>query len=120
MAETVNGKPNELLRYEREQRNWSRADLARQIGAIEDAMVGRWEREGVIPYPRYRQALCVLFGRSAKELGFVKKEVPYWNVPFRRNPMFTGREDILGDLHKKFRAANIANWTKVYAMSGLG
>src|ERR1700694_5644990 len=120
MAETDNGEPNELLQYERERRGWSRKYVAEQIGAIEDRMVGRWEREGVIPYPRYKQALCVLFGRSARELGFVRKEVPYWNVPYRRNPYFTGREDILKDLHEKFREAKTANWTSAYAISGLG
>ena len=120
MAETDNGKPNELLQYERERRGWSREDLAEQTGAPDYRMVARWEREGVIPSSRYRQPLCTLYGRSARELGFVKKEVPYWNVPFRRNPYFTGREDILEDLHEKFRTAKAANWTKVYAISGLG
>src|ERR1700694_6020584 len=103
MAETYNGKPNELLQHERERRGWSREDLAERTGAPDYRMVARWEREGVIPSPRYRQALSTLFGKSPRELGFVKKrEVPYWNVPFPRNPFFIGREDILEDLHKRF------------------
>ena len=28
-----------------------------------------------------------------------RKEVPIWNAPYRHNPFFTGREDILKDLH---------------------
>src|SRR5437660_5139803 len=100
MAETDNGEPNELLQYERERRGWSRKYVAEQIGAIEDRMVGRWEREGVMLSSRYRQALSTLFGKSPRELGFVKKgEVPYWNETFRRNPFFTGREDMIAHLN---------------------
>ena len=120
MAETDNGEPNELLQYERERRGWSRKYVAEQIGAIEDRMVGRWEREGVMPSSRYRQALSTLFGKSPRELGFVKKgEVPYWNAPFRRNPFFTGREDMLEDLHESFRTPKTAGWPKIYSINGL-
>ena len=120
MAETDNSEPNELLQYERERRGWSRKYVAEQIGAIEDRMVGRWEREGVMPSSRYRQALSTLFGKSPRELGFVKKgEVPYWNAPFRRNPFFTGREDMLEDLHESFRRPKTAGWPKIYSINGL-
>src|ERR1700736_1277514 len=108
MAETDIGKPNELLQHERERRGWSRKYMAEQIEAIEIRMVGRWERRGVMPSPRYRQALSTLFGKSPRELGFVKKgEVPYWNVPFPRNPLFTGREDMFEELLEKFRTAKM-------------
>src|SRR5438067_10106939 len=118
MAETDNSEPNELLQnellhYERGRHHWSREDLAEQIEAYDPRMIAKWEREGVIPSPRYRQRLCALFERSARELGFVRKEVPYWNVPYRRNRYFTGREDILKDLHKKFREAKTPDWTEV-------
>ncbi len=93
--------PNELLLYERERRNWSREYVAGQIRVPEVRMVGRWEWEGVLPHPDYRQRLCELFGRSARELGFVEHgEVPFWNIPHRRNPFFTGRKALLTHLHE--------------------
>ncbi len=32
------------------------------------------------------------------------QDVPLWNAPYRRNPFFTGREDILKHLHDTLRA----------------
>src|SRR5258707_11913042 len=100
--------PNELLQYEREQRNWSREYVAEQIGAPEVRMLGRWEREGVLPHPDYRQRLCALYARSARELGLVRPgEVPFWNIPYPRNPFFTGRETFLTQI-EDFLTANHA------------
>ena len=42
-----------------------------------------------------------------------------WNVPYRRNPFFTGREDILANLHKSFRAQGSVE-ARAQAISGLG
>jgi tetratricopeptide (TPR) repeat protein/transcriptional regulator with XRE-family HTH domain len=112
---------NELLQYERERRNWSREYVAQQVGAPEDRMVGRWEREGVLPHPGYRQRLCDIFGKSARELGFVKSgEIPFWNVSYRRNPFFTGRETILSQLHEFLTTDKHAVLTQPEAISGLG
>lgn len=121
MEEPVNIKHNELLEYAREQRDWSREFVAGRVGAPEPKMVYRWEREGVLPHPRYRQALCTLFERSSRELGLVKKgEIPFWNVPYRRNPYFTGREDILSRLHSTLMKDRSAIITQAQAISGLG
>ena len=43
-----------------------------------------------------------------------------WNVPYRRNPFFTGREDILDTLHKQLQAGKPAALTQPQAISGLG
>lgn len=46
---------------------------------------------------------------------------PTWNVPFRRNPFFTGREDILLSLHELLRGENEARLPSLpQAISGLG
>src|SRR5260221_633446 len=112
---------NELLEYERNRRNWSREYVAGQIGVPEERMVGRWEREGVLPRAEYRQKLCELYGKKARELGFVKPgEVPIWNVPYRRNPFFTGREATLSELHQLLMTTRTASLTQPQAMSGLG
>jgi tetratricopeptide (TPR) repeat protein len=113
--------PNELLQKEREQYEWSREYVAQQIGAPEVRMIGRWEREGVLPHPEYRQKLCKLFGKSARELGFVKPgEVAFWHIPYRRNPFFTGRETILTHLHELLKTGKTAALTQPKAISGLG
>src|SRR5579859_1978280 len=43
-----------------------------------------------------------------------------WNVPYRRNPFFTGREDILNQLHQYFIQAQTAALTQPPAITGLG
>ncbi len=45
---------------------------------------------------------------------------PTWNVPFRRNPFFTGRETLLTHLHEQFTRECAAAFTQPYALSGLG
>ncbi|GJL61086.1 MAG: hypothetical protein NPIRA03_39430 [Nitrospirales bacterium] len=46
--------------------------------------------------------------------GISELRKPVWNIPFERNPFFTGREDILGEIHEALLA------TKRAAFSGLG
>ena len=41
-----------------------------------------------------------------------------WNVPYRRNPFFTGRENILASLHEKLHAGKAMS--QIQAISGLG
>ena len=43
-----------------------------------------------------------------------------WNVPHSRNPHFTGREEILAQLHARFKANNATALSQRHAMSGLG
>ena len=83
-------------------------------------MVYRWEREGVLPHHVYRRALSSLFGKSPKELGLVKDEIPFWNVPYRRNPFFTGRDDVLTQLHLMLEKEKTAALSQVHAITGLG
>jgi len=113
--------PNELLRYEREQRNWTQEYVAEQIGAPDPKMVGKWERGNTTPQLHYCKQLARLFEKSTRELGLVRRgEVPFWNVPYRQNPFFTGREDILTRLHEALRSDKTAALTQPYALSGLG
>lgn len=43
-----------------------------------------------------------------------------WNVPYPRNPFFTGREDILRQLHDLLRSNTAVAMTQPHAISGLG
>src|SRR3989440_2519440 len=130
------------LKQEREQRNWTQSELAERIGTTR-INVSRWENRVTTPSPYYRQRLGELFGKSTQELGFIpessedhNKEVatfsdppdphtstpslPIWNVPHRRNPFFTGREEILAHLYTILRSSKAAALTQAQAISGLG
>lgn len=48
-----------------------------------------------------------------------QKGASIWNVPYRRNPFFTGRENILANLHNIFTVRK-ASTAPVQALSGLG
>jgi len=46
--------------------------------------------------------------------------VPLWNVPYHRNPLFIGREEILQQLQEHLTPGKIAALTQPLAISGLG
>lgn len=53
-------------------------------------------------------------------MGIETEQVPVWNVPFQKNPYFTGREDDLARLHSVLaREINVA-LTQPQVISGLG
>lgn len=112
---------NARLRAERIERGWSQQDLADKVGTT-PLNVGRWERSITLPTPYFRQKLCELYDKTPEELGLVLEPMwaesaavigervvldtstltvapPVWNMPYRRNLLFTGREDILAQLH---------------------
>ncbi len=66
---------HEQLRYERECRSWSQADLAEKVGC-DTKTVSRWENGETLPRSYYRQTICALFGKSAEEFGLMEKHVP--------------------------------------------
>jgi uncharacterized membrane protein/DNA-binding XRE family transcriptional regulator len=61
------------LKYERMQRGWSQARVAEAIGT-DAGNVSRWERGRSSPSPYFREKLCQLYGKNARELGFLKEE----------------------------------------------
>src|SRR5712671_168773 len=63
------------LKYERERRGWTLEHVATQINCPDSHMITRWERGTTSPSPRYRQALCELFGKDAEELGLLPKRL---------------------------------------------
>ena len=56
------------LKVEREMRGWSQARVAKELGTT-TRTVSRWELGLATPYPYYREQLCILFGKTAQELG---------------------------------------------------
>jgi tetratricopeptide (TPR) repeat protein/transcriptional regulator with XRE-family HTH domain len=132
MKKEIQATPNTRLKAQRLRKQWSQVYVATMIGT-NDVTVSRWENGTNFPSLYYQQKLCELFGKSAEELGLVpaaeeasqtREKVPercptIWNVPIRRNPFFTGREDILERLHTLLHSRPTAR-TRVQAISGLG
>lgn len=133
------------LKQERELRLWSQEQIAEMIGTTAPS-ISRWERGNTFPGLHFRQKLCELFGKSAEELGFLQDGAPVdnqallssfkddqhtavpdavayvqvWNVPYRKNPFFTGREEVLEHMHRRLHAGNTPALEHVQALSGLG
>ncbi|QBD82862.1 helix-turn-helix domain-containing protein [Ktedonosporobacter rubrisoli] len=141
--------PNLRLRVEREQRKWSRSYMAEKLNLGDPKTIGRWERGIALPSPHFRRKLCELFALSAEELGLAspgvatseappshpalpiaqpqamqkespEKEGKRWHVPYRRNPFFTGRQDVLASLHTVFFSERLTTLSYIQALSGLG
>ena len=126
------------LKHERERRGWTQSEVAERIGTTQ-VNISRWEKSITAPGPYYRQKLGVLFGKTLVELGFVMEETEHkeetntpstsslapnqlsvWNIPYRRNRFFTGREEILVYLYKALSVSKMAALTQTQAISGLG
>ena len=58
----------------------------------------------------------------ARRMTRVPSDVPMalWNVPYRRNSFFTGREEVLSTLRQTLTAAGVAALAQPLALSGLG
>jgi tetratricopeptide (TPR) repeat protein/transcriptional regulator with XRE-family HTH domain len=133
--------PNQLLRQARLERGWTQKDVADRIGAPLNLNVNRWERGTSKPSAYYIQKLCEVFGKTPAELGLLSSQTHeadssttqdqqpvsasleprrLWNVPFRRNPFFTGRTDLLTTLHDQLNQNRSAALTQSQALTGLG
>ena len=128
--------PNLALRRERERRHWTQSELALKIGATY-LTVCRWENGTTSPSLYYRKQLCEVFGLPPEALGLAPEEgaateagpggqpapptvLAAWQVPFRRNPFFTGREAVLARLAALLGAGKAAAISQTQALSGLG
>ena len=133
MKKAEQAEPNQRLREARKQHYWTQSQVAEQLGTTV-VNVNRWEQGKTIPSLYFRQKLCELFHMSAEELGLIpeaekqeSKRVPsaparpiFWNVPFRRNPYFTGRQDVLACLEAALQRGKAAALVQTQAISGLG
>ena len=145
MADTDKPRPNpnHLLRQARLEQGLTEAALAEQIGASK-VSISRWENDSSKkPSPHfYQRLLKVLKKQTIQELGLGLEDeeqesqqslqaddttseekhlqkLSIWSVP-RRNPFFTGREDILERLYRTLTRTEEGQATRPVAITGLG
>ena len=88
--------------------------------------IGTWERGEYFPETK-RMVLDLarhlrlndLEARQLLEASFTGL-APHWSVPYPRNPLFTGREEILTDLRWRLHAEHGIAHTPPHALQGLG
>lgn len=129
MKKEAQTTPNPRLKAHRLKKNWTQVYVATMIGT-NDVEVSRWENGSAVPTLYFREQLCALFERTPEELGFIsegetrqeanEQAASFWNIPYRRNPFFTGREEVLTRVTKLLNSRNIAAVTQIGAISGLG
>lgn len=115
----------ELLKDFRKRRNFTQQYVASEIGVHRNA-IGRWEQGDFLPE---RKAIVLELARVLQlddqesryflEASFTALAPP-WNVPYQRNPFFTGRRDSLDILHRRLTAEQTTARTQPYALYGLG
>src|SRR5690348_11912735 len=96
----------EVLKTFRKRKRMSQRDLAARVGVHRNT-IGFWEQGNYLPDGKS----IVL--ELASHLGLNESEThqlleasltalpPYWSVPSRRNPFFTGREHLLHQMHEQ-------------------
>lgn len=110
------------MRRERESHHWTQAQLSKMIVGDESATLSikRWENDRVYPRANALAQLCKVFGKPVELWGVKEQKSNIWNVPYLRNPYFTGREQLLQRLHKALAADNVVDASQIRAISGLG
>lgn len=115
----------ELLVTRRTRCNLTQTALATALGMHRNT-ISRWERGEGLPETRGMvlelARLLRLNEQETRQLleASLTALVPYWTVPFRRNPSFTGRDMLLQKLHTQLATAQPVALTQASALSGLG
>ncbi len=115
----------EMLRMFRKRKQLTQQKLAAKLGVHRNT-IGFWERGDVLPESRGMMLelakLLRLDDQEARQLleASLTGIAPHWGSPYRRDPFFTGREDILDTLHRHLSTDQVVALTQSYALHGLG
>ncbi|MBV9258749.1 MAG: helix-turn-helix domain-containing protein, partial [Ktedonobacteraceae bacterium] len=115
----------ELLKEFRTRRHLTQHQLATDLGLHRNA-ISRWEQGDVLPASKAivleLARYLSLTDQEARQLleASLTALVPPWNVPHPRNPFFTGRQEILDQLHTLLRTDQAITFTRSQALHGLG
>lgn len=114
-----------LLQGFRKRSRLTQQQLATAIGVHRNAIV-RWEQGDFLP--KHKGTILELAkhlhlddqeARQLLEASFTAL-APFWGVPLPRNPLFTGREEILTELHQHLGVQQEPRPTQSLALYGLG
>lgn len=119
------GKANLRLRDERIRRHWSQQELADMIGATLNT-VSRWERGLTDCSPYFRNRLCEVFGKDAKQLWLVPDPEAEPAYPTLYDPALpvarklVGRSELLGQMREELCATQDESVFTLVGMPGVG
>jgi tetratricopeptide (TPR) repeat protein len=88
--------------------------------------VGAWEQGSVLPKSKgiVLELARVLHLDDVETRQLLEASLtalaPYWVMPYQRNPFFTGRKEILEELHRRLVPDQVIALTQSHALSGLG
>jgi tetratricopeptide (TPR) repeat protein/transcriptional regulator with XRE-family HTH domain len=115
----------EMLKRSRKRQQLTQRELAGRLG-VHINTIGIWERGVFLPETKgmvlelaKHLRLSELETRQLLEASLTGLS-PMWNVPYLRNPFFTGREEILEVLQRRLAGSQVVALTQSYALSGLG
>jgi tetratricopeptide (TPR) repeat protein/transcriptional regulator with XRE-family HTH domain len=125
MDDTTLSTFGELLKAFRKQRKITQQVLATQLGVHRNT-IGTWENGEFLPDSKAivleLARLLHLDTQNTRRLleASLTALSPHWQVPYQRNPFFTGRDSILQQLHDTLAHEHSATISQSYALSGLG
>ena len=115
----------ELLKAFRKRKRLTQKQLAQHL-SVHANTISSWELGTYLPATSglvlELARLLTLNHQETRQLleGSLTALSPYWYVPFQRNPLFTGREEILETLHTRLHVEKMVSLTQSYALRGLG
>lgn len=138
MKKVAEAVPNRQLVNERLRRHWSQQELANRTGTT-PINVSRWERGITSPGPYFQHQLCMLFEKSASELGLAPKPLdatgaisehahnthnalydPAIPLPLPGNQQLVGRDALVTQLRQRLCANENATLTALNGLPGVG
>ncbi len=114
----------ELLKSYRKRQRLTQQQLARQL-ALHHNTIGAWERGDYLPATRgmiLELARCLRLTEGETQTlleASLTAVTPRWNVPYQRNPFFTGRQATLQHLHRLLSAQPNSGTYRAVILSGL-
>jgi tetratricopeptide (TPR) repeat protein/DNA-binding XRE family transcriptional regulator len=115
----------DLLKVFRKRLKLKQCNLAEKLD-IHRNTIGTWERGEYLPESK---GLVLELARQLHLNEYETRQLleasltalsPHWNVPYPRNPFFTGREELLQQLHQGLFHKEVITLTRSYTLSGLG
>lgn len=89
-------------------------ELMRQVRVIVESRRLKPDAEPEFPLPDQSS------GAQTEEPQFPGALPAVWNIPFRRNPHFIGRDGLIAEIEKALAAGEVAALTQPQAITGLG